>query len=161
MYIWHIYIYIYVCMYQCILCLYIFVKSKLEVSSGLASLLCLCSTSLFFTATFSLLRWCRFAPLDESNSWWQHIPMAIAMFDASNCPYFNASNIGIKKKQETDGYNPPFPSQLCPSAAPPAEPLGQWAACARPGWQAGASRYRWHEPHPWEYVAAWHWVNPT
>ena len=62
------YIYIYVCMYQCILCLYIFVKSKLEVSSGLASLLCLCSTSLFFTATFSLLRWCRFAPLDESNS---------------------------------------------------------------------------------------------
>ena len=34
-----------------------------------------------------------------------------------------------EKRKQTDCYNPPFPSQLCPSAAPPAEPLAQWAAC--------------------------------
>jgi hypothetical protein len=30
-----------------------------------------------------------------------------------------------EKRKQTDCYNPPFPSQLCPSAAPPAEPLAQ------------------------------------
>ena len=39
------------------------------------------------------------------------------------------SNENIGKRKQTDCYNPPFPSQLCPSAAPPAEPLAQWAAC--------------------------------